>query len=93
MMKRKIIMATLMSLLIFGTVACGKNETTTQSSGVLQNQSVNSKKTNEKSNTLIVYFSMPETDKPEKMTEDEENSTVVINGKVLGNTQYMAETI
>ncbi len=97
-MKRKITITALMSLLIFGTVACDKNEKTPQNSGVSQNQStnsqsVNSNKTNEKSKTLIVYFSMPETDKPGNMTEDEENSTVVINGKVLGNTQYMAETI
>lgn len=39
---------------------------------------------------LIVYFSMPETDNPKDMTEEEENSTVVIDGKVLGNTQYIA---
>lgn len=39
---------------------------------------------------LIVYFSMPETDKPDGMTREEANSTVVINGKVLGNTQYVA---
>ena len=39
---------------------------------------------------LIVYFSMPETNNPKDMTEEEENSTVVINGKVLGNTQYIA---
>lgn len=39
---------------------------------------------------LIVYFSMPETDNPKDMTQEEENSTVVINGKVLGNTQYIA---
>lgn len=42
---------------------------------------------------LIVYFSMPETDNPQNMTREEENSTVVINGKVLGNTQYMAQLI
>lgn len=37
---------------------------------------------------LIVYFSMPETDNPLHMTRDEENNTVVVDGKVLGNTQY-----
>lgn len=42
---------------------------------------------------LIVYFSMPETDNPQNMTREEENSTVVINGKVLGNTQYVAQLI
>lgn len=39
---------------------------------------------------LIVYFSMPETDKPDNMTREEDNSVVVIDGKVLGNTQYVA---
>ncbi len=39
---------------------------------------------------LIVYFSMPETDNPLHMTRDEENSTVVVDGKAPGNTQYVA---
>lgn len=43
--------------------------------------------------TLVVYFSLPETDDPNDMTEEEENSTVVIDGEVLGNTQYMAYVI
>ncbi len=34
---------------------------------------------------LVVYFSMPETTKPDNMTKEEANSTVVINGEVLGN--------
>ncbi len=42
---------------------------------------------------LIVYFSMPETSNPTGMTPEEENSTVVINGEVLGNTQYIANLI
>ena len=42
---------------------------------------------------LVVYFSMPETDTPDNMTREEDNSTVVINGKVLGNTQYVAQLI
>lgn len=46
-------------------------------------------------NTLVVYFSMPETDNPDEgsMTEEEQNSTVVIDGEVLGNTQYVAYVI
>jgi flavodoxin len=40
--------------------------------------------------TLVVYFSVPETDDPEDMTQDEENSTHVVDGKVYGNTQYVA---
>lgn len=38
------------------------------------------------SKALVVYFSVPETDKAENMTREEDNSTVVIEGKVLGNT-------
>lgn len=46
------------------------------------------------SNTLVVYFSMPETTNPDEnsMTE-ERNSTVIIDGEVLGNTQYVAYVI
>ena len=43
--------------------------------------------------TLVVYFSMPETNDPDNMTTEEANSTVVIDGEVLGNTQYMAYVI
>ncbi|WP_136807166.1 flavodoxin [Desulfosediminicola flagellatus] len=43
--------------------------------------------------TLVVYFSWPETLNPHNMSDDEANSTVVINGKVLGNTQYVAMVI
>lgn len=43
--------------------------------------------------TLVVYFSWPETLNPQNMSNDEANSTVVINGKVLGNTQYVAMMI
>ena len=43
--------------------------------------------------TLVVYFSMPETTDPDNMTEEEANSTVIINDEVLGNTQYVAYVI
>ncbi|MDO5536970.1 MAG: flavodoxin [Desulfovibrionaceae bacterium] len=42
---------------------------------------------------LVAYFSLPETDRPDSMTREEANSTVVVNGQVLGNTQYAAELI
>ena len=47
------------------------------------------------SNTLVVYFSMPETTNPDEssMTEEERNSTVIIDGEALGNTQYVAYVI
>ncbi len=47
----------------------------------------------EEKKALVVYFSMPETDSAENMTADEDNSTVVIDEKVLGNTEYIAQLI
>ena len=44
-------------------------------------------------NILVAYFSMPETAAPNNMTQDEEQSTVVIDGEILGNTQYVATVI
>lgn len=45
------------------------------------------------SRTLVAYFSVPETDDPDGMTQDEENSTHVVDGTVYGNTQYVAKLI
>lgn len=42
---------------------------------------------------LVVYFSVPETNSAENMNAEEEYSTVVIDGEVLGNTQYVAYVI
>ncbi|MFD3817605.1 flavodoxin [Streptomyces rubiginosohelvolus] len=47
----------------------------------------------DKSRTLVTYFSMPETDDPDGMSDDEANSTHVVDGKVFGNTQYVAQLI
>ncbi|MFD3308654.1 flavodoxin [Streptomyces sp. NPDC058656] len=47
----------------------------------------------DRSRTLVAYFSVPETDDPDNMNENEENSTHVVDGKVLGNTQYVAQII
>lgn len=43
--------------------------------------------------TLVVYFSLPETTNPNNMTQEEDNSAVVVGGEVLGNTQYVAYLI
>lgn len=49
--------------------------------------------TSESGKSLVVYFSVPETTDPDNMTQEEDNSTVVIDGEVLGNTQYVAYVI
>lgn len=58
---------------------------------VLENQTPN--KIGNSSKSLVVYFSVPETDNPNNMTRDEDNSVVVVDGKVLGNTEYVASLI
>ena len=46
------------------------------------------------SRTLVAYFSVPLTDDPDKqMNVDEENSTHIVDGVVLGNTQHVAQLI
>ena len=57
------------------------------------NSSGNEADENQEARSLVVYFSMPETDDAENMTEEEDNSVVVMDGEVLGNTQYMANVI
>jgi flavodoxin len=43
--------------------------------------------------TLVTFFSVPETDDAADMTQAEEDSTHVVDGEVLGNTQYVAQLI
>lgn len=88
--------AILMSLvLVFALAACsnqqGEPSTSSQSNPQTSESTPTPDNTNGKN--LVVYFSMPETTDPNNMTQDEEQSTVVINGEVLGNTQYMAYVI
>ncbi|WP_167147779.1 flavodoxin [Actinomyces sp. ZJ308] len=45
------------------------------------------------SRMIVVYFSVPETDKTTGLTEEEENSVIVVDGQALGNTQYVAQLI
>lgn len=40
--------------------------------------------------SLVVYFSVPESTKTSGLTRNEENSLVVVDGKALGNVQYVA---
>ena len=63
-------------MILMGATAC-RGSVKDQSNNGLQRQ---------KPRTLVVYFSMPETAKPKGMTQEEANSTVVINGEVLGSS-------
>lgn len=82
---RKIVTYLLVISCVLGLTAC--NDSTKSEPQETQSQ------TNISKNALVVYFSMPETTESENMSEEEENSTVVIDGEVLGNTQYVAMEI
>ena len=58
-----------------------ENTETTLSSETEDSENMNSNST---AKSLVVYFSMPETTEPEKMSREEGLSTVVIDGEVLG---------
>ncbi|HBF8686263.1 TPA: flavodoxin [Clostridioides difficile] len=83
---RKILTCILALSCVLGLTACN-NSTNSEPQKEVQSQSVPS------TNALVVYFSMPETTDSKNMTEEEDNSTVVIDGKVMGNTQYVAMEI
>ena len=76
-----IILVIIIGVVYFTSSNKGDNKT-------LENQTPN--KIDKNSKSLVVYFSVPETDNPNNMTRDEDNSTVVVDGKVLGNTEYVA---
>lgn len=88
----KKILAVFMSLvLVFVFVACSNQQSEPNTSSQTSENTSAPNNTNGKN--LVVYFSMPETTDPNNMTTEEDNSVVVIDGEVLGNTQYMAYVI
>lgn len=109
-MRKKLTALFIALVLAAGLSACGNSgdsgasepETTTaeniqspETDNAASSEPDNETVQNADGNTLVVYFSMPETDNPDEgsMTEEEQNSTVVIDGEVLGNTQYVAYVI
>lgn len=97
---KKLLMTLLCLLLLCCLFACGSDDKPQQSAQNANNTVISGANREEKEpdmpetgQVLVVYFSMPETSNPDNMTTEEDNSTVVINGEVLGNTQYMAYVI
>lgn len=93
MKKKKLIGLLLVCVVVIvvGIIQFRLSNTQDKVSKPVKNQTENKINTNAKS--LVVYFSVPETDNPNNMTRDEDNSTVVVDGKVLGNTEYLATLI
>ena len=84
----KKILALLLGIVLLGSLAgCGntKNEsgnvnTDSVTAGKNAIQSGQGTEQTADGKVLVVYFSQPETDKAEGMTEDEDNSVVVVDG-------------
>ena len=70
-----------------------QSEKNTETTALNETEDSNHMDSNATAKKLVVYFSMPETTNPENMSREEELSTVVIDGEVLGNTQYVAYVI
>ncbi len=89
----------LMVFLALTFIACSDEQTRTNNNDIDGNTVVENKtediaiENKEDEKILVVYFSMPETTDQTNMTQDEDNSVVVIDGKVLGNTEYVANLI
>lgn len=66
---------------------------TSQTESSVDSDGAQSKTGNGQGEALVAYFSVPETTSPDNMSNEEELSTVVIDGEVLGNTQYVAQLI
>ena len=103
-MKKNLTLVLALIIMVFSLAGCGSSKNQSNNNSQPQPSSTEQSKTavspanastanNESTKTLVVYFSMPETTKPNTMTKEEDNSTVVINGEVLGNTQYVAYLI
>lgn len=79
-------------LLILLAAGCGKE--TPKVEPIPANKSVTEKiERNADDKILVVYFSNPESDNAETMTTEEAKSAVVVDKKVVGNTQYVAQII
>ncbi|HWR42246.1 flavodoxin [Sporomusa sp.] len=104
MNKKTLTLVLALIIMVFSLAGCGSSKNQSNNSSQPQPSSTEQSKTTsplakasaankDGKKTLLVYFSMPETTNPNNMTQEEANSTVVINGEVLGNTQYVAYLI
>ena len=84
---KKIISLFMVLTMVLSLAACSTNQSPSESTPE-ESSSQTNESTHTPSNTngknLVVYFSMP---------DNVDDSTVVINGETLGNTQYMAYVI
>ncbi|GCF93070.1 flavodoxin [Enterococcus florum] len=91
----------ILGAVLFGITACANNDSGAGSSNPSSTESADFARSVEPSTdlaskfgrTLVVYFSQPETEDPDNMTTEEDNSATVVDGKVLGNVQFVGQTI
>lgn len=83
---KKVLLLLIGVLMIFFVTGCGKNAAPAPTS-----QPPDS--VNKAEKILVVYFSVPETTNSKDINETSKKSVVIIDGEVLGNTQYVAQLI
>lgn len=103
-----IVVIVIMAVLVWGVVAMNNSQNNenennsmvntsvsdiNNTSNNMQGENVLNNNESESQKILVAYFSLPETQDPNNMTDAEEDSTVVVDGQVLGNTQYVAQLI
>lgn len=84
---KKIISLFMALTMVLSLAACSTNQSPSESTPEESSSQTNentSAPSNINGKNLVVYFSMP---------DNVDNSTVVIDGETLGNTQYMAYVI
>ncbi|WP_094606165.1 hypothetical protein SPSIL_040010 [Sporomusa silvacetica DSM 10669] len=103
-MKKTLTLVLALVIVLASLAGCGSSKNQSNNNSQPQPSSTEQSKTilppaeasaanKEGKKTLVVYFSLPETTNPNNMNKEEANSAVVINGEVLGNTQYVAHLI
>ncbi len=93
---KRLIVTMLTLTMLFALTACNSNkgpEVSQELTESSKTENISSEPQAAEAKALVVYFSVPETTNPNNMTGEEANSTVIINGEVLGNTQYVANVI
>lgn len=96
MKKTILFIVSVITILALAACSNGSNQeskSNQESTETKESEAATSNTGKELGKTLIAYFSVPETQDPDNMTQEEENSVVVIDGKVLGNTEYVAQVI
>lgn len=93
MIMKKILTLCLGAVICLGIALYGLQPTTARADNKVEAPPAPKASGQNNNKILIVYFSLPESTDAKNMTNEGNNSAVVINDKVVGNTEYVAQLI